>query len=769
LGLNPRHKAQLADEDHVWILHSDPGILPSLRIFPSLFCNICSKSIRGFTDSVLHCQSCGSYAHGQCVRKLGRKLKGRHEVPPCKALCRQDIISYAATTRAVAEAYRLLSPSHHGEEGWGMTDGEEEEATEEEILRRIQEHAALAESVERGQESASDDILDSDSAKMPHQWLHGNLDILQNCNACGQYVGSDGMYALRGWRCMWCECQVHEACWADPEVRGAKCDLGRHRRLLLPPTCLKRNPRMHRFRRWKPEQYGFLDDLQIEEHTDHHSDGWENELQWHSKMKNLDAQESKAKSTDHSSLSQLVSQIGASWFAPHSDNSTHIEGDDTRREDSDWEDEDFNDSTNIENPSNTSSTTGNEISVQQAKFAKRIKKVVKRGQKLERYLHRYELLTNLVPEDTHPLLVLVNSKSGGQQGQQVLRGFKGLLHPFQVWDVTDIGPAAVLRFFKDLPRLKVLVAGGDGTVGWILQEVEQVFAGSTRVPPVAILPLGTGNDLARMLKWGGGYTGGDLNDVLQGVANAHPVEVDRWNVNVTRAGGKEGRSLVMNNYLGVGIDGALSLDFHEKRKANPNMFINRFLNKVMYGGLGFQRFLIDHSLLADKADVYCDGKKIEFPPGTQGVICLNINSYAGGSKLWDEKNPEFGKSSGSRSSLKDELVEVVAVQGLHHLGAIQVGLVPHATSIAQCHSLSIEIKNGSIPVQVDGEPWRQDPCTINVRHRNQAILLEKTVDIDGEWLGRFEQIMLWAERESLVPAKQTNAILREAIKRWSHL
>ena len=124
-----------------------------------------------------------------------------------------------------------------------------------------------------------------------------------------------------------------------------------------------------------------------------------------------------------------------------------------------------------------------------------------------------------------PLLVFVNSRSGGQQGKPLLAQFSSWLRPEQVIDLATTKPEDALRRFAAVDELRVLVCGGDGTCGWLMTAMENVGCNF----PLATMPLGTGNDLARTLRWGHGLTASMRREQwLHRVAQANIVGLDRW-------------------------------------------------------------------------------------------------------------------------------------------------------------------------------------------------------------------------------------------------
>jgi len=142
------------------------------------------------------------------------------------------------------------------------------------------------------------------------------------------------------------------------------------------------------------------------------------------------------------------------------------------------------------------------------------------------------LASQMIPSGITPLLIFVNVKSGGCQGLELISSFRKLLNPYQVFDLENGGPLPGLYVFRHIENYRIMVCGGDGTIGWVLQCLDNVGQDSECCsPPCAIVPLGTGNDLARVLRWGPGYTGGeDAITLLRDLIDAEEIRLDRWTV-----------------------------------------------------------------------------------------------------------------------------------------------------------------------------------------------------------------------------------------------
>uniref|UniRef100_A0A671TCS9 Diacylglycerol kinase n=1 Tax=Sinocyclocheilus anshuiensis TaxID=1608454 RepID=A0A671TCS9_9TELE len=326
-----------------------------------------------------------------------------------------------------------------------------------------------------------------------------------------------------------------------------------------------------------------------------------------------------------------------------------------------------------------------------------------------------------------PVLVFVNPKSGGNQGTKLLQMFMWILNPRQVFDLSQGGPREALELYRKVPNLRILACGGDGTVGWILSALDELQMNPQ--PPVAVLPLGTGNDLARTLNWGGGYTDDPVSKVLCQVEDGTVVQLDRWNLQVERSAvqPEEGTQKlplnVFNNYFSLGFDAHVTLEFHESREANPEKFNSRFRNKMFYAGAAFSDFLQRSSRdMSKHVRVVCDGtdltpkiQELKF----QCIVFLNIPRYCAGTMPWgntgDHRDFEPQRHD-------DGCVEVIGFT-MASLAALQVG--GHGERLHQCREVVLTTFK-TLPVQVDGEPCRLAPSTIRISLRNQANMLQKS-------------------------------------------
>ncbi|NXP21169.1 DGKE kinase, partial [Scytalopus superciliaris] len=338
----------------------------------------------------------------------------------------------------------------------------------------------------------------------------------------------------------------------------------------------------------------------------------------------------------------------------------------------------------------------------------------------------YEKVVPYCRKHWMPVIILANTRSGNNMGETLLGEFKMLLNPVQVFDLSKITPAKALQLCTLLPcnSVRVLVCGGDGTVGWVLDAIDEMkIKGQERyIPQVAILPLGTGNDLSNTLGWGAGYAGEvPVEQILRNVMEADGVRLDRWKVQVTNKGYynlRKPKVFTMNNYFSIGPDALMALNFHAHREKTPSLFSSRIINKAVYFFYGTKDCLVQECKdLNKKVELELDGERIELP-NLEGIIVLNIGYWGGGCRLWEG----MGDEPYPLARHDDGLLEVVGVHGSFHCAQIQVKLA-NPVRLGQAHTVRLILKSSKMPMQVDGEPWAQGPCTVTITHKTHALML----------------------------------------------
>ncbi|XP_059449376.1 diacylglycerol kinase 5 [Corylus avellana] len=400
-------------------------------------------------------------------------------------------------------------------------------------------------------------------------------------------------------------------------------------------------------------------------------------------------------------------------------------------------------------------------------------------------------VVNVHPVPPCPVVVFVNSKSGGQLGGDLLVTFRSLLNENQVFDLEKESPDKVLRRIyvnleklngdefavKIKERLRLIVAGGDGTAGWLLGVVCDLKL--SHPPPIATVPLGTGNNLPFAFGWGKKNPGTNRHSVksfLSQVMKAKEMKIDNWHICMRMRAPKEGscdpiaplelpHSLhafhrvsegdEMNvegchtfrggfwNYFSMGMDAQVSYAFHSERKLHPEKFKNQLINQSTYAKLGctqgwFMAPLFHPSgNIAQLAKVKIMKKhgpwqELNIPHSIRSIICLNLPSFSGGLNPWGTPSTLMRRDRDLTPPYVDDgLLEIVGFRDGWH-GLVLLAPKGHGTRLAQAHRIRFEFHKAAYDhtyMRIDGEPWKQplpvddDTVVVEISHLGQVNML----------------------------------------------
>jgi len=290
-------------------------------------------------------------------------------------------------------------------------------------------------------------------------------------------------------------------------------------------------------------------------------------------------------------------------------------------------------------------------------------------------------------------IFVVNPRSGGRSGARLLTQLEQRLGRERVFAIGSMDLAELVQRYHG--RAEALVAcGGDGTAAALLDCAWR--AGSGIEPtPVAVWPLGTGNDLAR---FAGAPLSGSIDQRLAWLEAAVVTPLDRW----VLQGPTGERSWF--NYCSWGCDARIVQRFHRLRDHHPWAFASSLTNKLCYAGLGLQDF---GSPLA--VDISSAAHAARAPTWLRSLVLANIPSYAGGRRL------------GNQIAASDSACDAFALPAGIALGLGLSGM-RKPRSLGAHHDLCVRLGRPAF-LQVDGEPLIAQPGIYRINHGGRVRLL----------------------------------------------
>ncbi|KAK1322966.1 Diacylglycerol kinase 4 [Acorus calamus] len=275
-------------------------------------------------------------------------------------------------------------------------------------------------------------------------------------------------------------------------------------------------------------------------------------------------------------------------------------------------------------------------------------------------------------------------------------------------------------------KLRIMVAGGDGTVGWVLGSLGELYSQNRLpIPPVGIIPLGTGNDLSRSFGWGGSFPfvwKSAVKRSLNRAVTGSICRLDSWHVVVSMPAGETVELPHSLKHIGDDCTSEQDADFEGDLPEKVSRFEGVFYNYYSIGmdaqvAYGFHHLRDEKPYLAqgpitnkswDTMDKGLDYGKAWMC--VRAIVALNLHNYASGRNPWGHLKPEYMEKRGFvEAHVDDGLLEIFGLKQGWHASFVMVELIS-AKHIAQAAAIRIEIRGGQWKqsyMQIDGEPWKQ--------------------------------------------------------------
>lgn len=314
----------------------------------------------------------------------------------------------------------------------------------------------------------------------------------------------------------------------------------------------------------------------------------------------------------------------------------------------------------------------------------------------------------------HRYAFLVNPVSGSGKGRSVFEALPDILDelglPSENWSRDVTGRGNVVEQARQMLGAadRLIVAGGDGTIG---QAMEGLRRSDNPRAALGVIPLGTGNDLARELDLLKLYGERGLKALLESLLQDRVVPLDLWRV---------GSEAVMANYLSIGADGWVTETFARRRDLSESHH-SVAANKIRFARAGMR--CLSRRLPSDfkVRMVLADGTVVERAlSGCRSFLALNIGSYAG------------GMLHSHRTRSDDGLLTAMVVPRLWHYGVLassgSLRFLHHLVqrTLPRWQIRSFEATwSGTTAMQIDGE-GRSDLLAegrLSVEHSGRVRLL----------------------------------------------